>query len=149
MMSGLPRAAMAGSASFAPASASFLKRGSGLISLFSGMKPETIVPGAIVTGNGRAAIASAPRWRTSAGMASRFASVALRSVAFWSERVVSVMVHVAVIAGRRQSRRTRNPDASALLATGFRVRTFGAPRNDGWSAEPQKPWEADPGNLQK
>ena len=47
MISGLPRPAIFGSASVAPASASFFISGSGLISLLSGMKPETMVPGAI------------------------------------------------------------------------------------------------------
>ncbi len=51
MISGLPRPAIAGSASRAPASASFCISGSGLISLLSGMKPETITPGAIGSGN--------------------------------------------------------------------------------------------------
>ena len=45
MISGLPRPSMAGSARCAPASASLRISGSGLISVFSGMKPETIVPG--------------------------------------------------------------------------------------------------------
>jgi hypothetical protein len=31
-------------------------------------------------------------------------------------------------------RRTRNSDASAALWSGFRVRAFGAPRNDEWRA---------------
>ena len=52
MISGLPRPAITGSASCAPASASLRISGSGLISLFIGMKPETIVPGVNATGNG-------------------------------------------------------------------------------------------------
>ena len=63
MISGLPRPATTGSASFAPASASLRISGSGLISLFSGEKPDTMAPGAIATGNGRAAIASRGRLR--------------------------------------------------------------------------------------
>ncbi len=59
MISGWPRPAIAGSASCAPASASLRISGSGLISVFIGKKPETMVPGAIATGNARAAIVSA------------------------------------------------------------------------------------------
>ena len=44
MTSGLPRPAIFGSANCAPASASSFISGSGLISLLSGMKPETMVP---------------------------------------------------------------------------------------------------------
>ena len=44
MISGLPRPAIAGSASCAPASASLRMSGIGLISVFIGKKPETIVP---------------------------------------------------------------------------------------------------------
>ena len=64
MISGLPRPAIAGSASCAPASASLRISGSGLISVFIGMKPETMVPGVIATGNGRAAIVSAAACRS-------------------------------------------------------------------------------------
>ena len=46
MVSGCPRPAIAGSASCAPASASLRISGTGLISLFSGMKPETIASAA-------------------------------------------------------------------------------------------------------
>ena len=46
MTNGLPRPAIAGSASRAPASASLRISGTGLISLFIGEKPETIVPAA-------------------------------------------------------------------------------------------------------
>ena len=53
--------------------------GSGLISLLSGMKPETIVPGAIASGNFRAAIASAAALRASGGNASRRAMASRRS----------------------------------------------------------------------
>ena len=52
MISGLPRPATTGSASCAPASASLRISGSGLISLLSGEKPDTIAPGLIATGNG-------------------------------------------------------------------------------------------------
>ena len=51
MISGLPRPAIAGSASCAPAASSLRINGSGLISVFSGMKPETIAPGLIASGN--------------------------------------------------------------------------------------------------
>jgi len=58
--------------------------GSGLISLLSGMKPDTIVPGAIASGNGRAAIASAAACRASGGSASRRAIASRRSAALES-----------------------------------------------------------------
>ena len=45
--------------------------GSGLISLPSGMKPETTIFGAITSGKGRATMISAAFWRASAGSASR------------------------------------------------------------------------------
>src|SRR5665811_571790 len=32
--------------------------------------------------------------------------------------------------GTARQRRTRNPEAGTVLVSGFRVRTFGAPRND-------------------
>ncbi len=82
MISGSPRPATTGSASLAPDSASLRISGSALISLFNGMKPETIAPGGTATGNGRAAIACAAAARTSAGSASRRASASRRSVAF-------------------------------------------------------------------
>ena len=78
MTSGLPRPATTGSANCAPCPHSFFINGSGLISLFIGMKPETIAPGATGTGNGRAAIASAAALRTSAGNASRRAAIAAK-----------------------------------------------------------------------
>ena len=40
----------------------------------------------------------------------------------------------AVIPGRSRSERARNPVAGLDLATGFRVRAFGAPRNDAWTS---------------
>src|SRR6185437_10381871 len=57
--------------------------GSGLISLLSGMKPDTTMPGFTSIGNARAAIVSAPAARSAAGMASRLARVSLRSKDFW------------------------------------------------------------------
>jgi len=36
-----------------------------------------------------------------------------------------------VIPGRSRSERIRNPDISTVLVSGFRVRAFSAPRNDG------------------
>ena len=54
MISGWPLPATTGSASFAPASASLRISGSGLISLLSGMNPDTTAPGGTATGNGRA-----------------------------------------------------------------------------------------------
>jgi hypothetical protein len=71
-----------GSAKFAPAAASFFSKGSGLISLFSGMKPETMTPGVMGSGNSPAAICSAAAARSSAGMASRLARAAVRTWAF-------------------------------------------------------------------
>ena len=79
MISGLPRPATTGSASWAPASASRRISGSGLISVLSGEKPETMTPGVIGSGNGRAAIASAAACRSAAGSASRRANAVLRS----------------------------------------------------------------------
>ena len=67
MVSGCPRPATAGSASCAPASASLRISGMGLISLFSGMKPETIASAATASGSGRSAIAWAAAARMSAG----------------------------------------------------------------------------------
>jgi len=55
--------------------------GIGLISLFIGEKPDTVMPGAMTTGNGRAAIAAAAAARSAAGKASRRASAAARSSA--------------------------------------------------------------------
>ena len=82
MTSGLPRPAIFGSANCAPASASFCISGSGLISLFSGIKPDTMVPREIGSGNARAAIASAAAFRISAGKASRRAAASRRSLVF-------------------------------------------------------------------
>ena len=82
MMSGLPRPAIFGSASVAPASASAFISGSGLISLLSGMKPDTMVPGVTASGNARAAIASAAAFRASAGSASRLVVASRRRAAF-------------------------------------------------------------------
>ena len=78
MVSGWPRRPVTGSARRAPASASFFISGSGLISLFIGMKPDTIVPAGIESGNGRAAIASAAALRASGGNASRRAIISRR-----------------------------------------------------------------------
>ncbi len=79
MMSGLPRPAIAGSAKAAPASASLRISGSGLISVFIGIKPETILP-AYLTVETRAPRLSRPRLpRAAAGSASRFARASLRS----------------------------------------------------------------------
>ncbi len=82
MISGLPRPAIAGSASCAPASASLRISGIGLISVFIGEKPETIMPGLTATGNARAAIVSAAACAAAAGNASRSARAAARSAAF-------------------------------------------------------------------
>ena len=86
MISGLPRPAIAGSASCAPCSASLRMSGSGLISLFIGMKPATIVPGAMGRGNARCAMVSAAACRSAAGSTSRLASVAVRRRCFLPER---------------------------------------------------------------
>jgi hypothetical protein len=81
MVSGSPRPATTGSAKAAPASANLRINGSGLISLFIGMKPDTIVCGPTASGKARAAIASAAAWRRSAGSASRRTVASPRSVA--------------------------------------------------------------------
>jgi hypothetical protein len=81
MMSGWPRPITAGSASCAPDSASTRIRGRGLISLFTGMKPETIAPARTGTGNGRAAMACAAAVRRSGGNASRRAWTSRRMTA--------------------------------------------------------------------
>jgi len=78
MVSGWPRRPVTGSASCTPASASFFISGSGLISVFIGMKPDTIAPAGIESGNGRAAIASAAALRMSGGNASRSAITSRR-----------------------------------------------------------------------
>ena len=84
MVSGLPRPATAGSASWAPASASLRISGIGLISLFKGMKPETIAPAATAHGNGRSAMVWAAAARMSGGRPSRRASASRRSAALAS-----------------------------------------------------------------
>ncbi len=86
MISGLPRPPTTGSASCAPASARLRISGIGLISVFSGEKPETIVPGLMARGKGRAAIVSAAFARSAAGSASRRMSASLRMTDFSSER---------------------------------------------------------------
>ena len=80
----LPRGPVTGSASRAPASASFFISGSGLISLRIGMKPESVAPSGTANGNARAAIASAAALRTSGGSASRRAIIARRRSDFAS-----------------------------------------------------------------
>ena len=62
--------------------------GIGLISLPSGMKPETIARSVSATGNGRAAIARAAVARTAAGNASRRSRACARSSAFASSIAV-------------------------------------------------------------
>src|SRR5262245_56901351 len=76
--SGRPRPTTTGSVSRTPMSERLRIRGSGLISLFNGMKPETTAPDATATGNARAAMVSAADMRSSARSASRRASAALR-----------------------------------------------------------------------
>ena len=90
--SGWPRPTMRGSASAAPCSASRCISGSGLISLLSGMKPETMTLADTGSGNLRAAMASAPALRSSAGSASRRAAASRRSDVFNSS-----MFEVALI----------------------------------------------------
>ena len=81
MLSGMPRPQTTGSASWAPAPASLRISAIGLISLPSGMKPETIVRGVSATGNGRAASARAAAARALAGNASRRPRASTRSSA--------------------------------------------------------------------
>ena len=112
MMSGLPRPAIFGSASVAPASASAFISGSGLISLLSGMKPETMVPGETASGNARAAIASAAALRASAGSASRRATASRRRAAF-SDSIDGAVVDTFVSRMRRSVKRcTAKPGSS-------------------------------------
>jgi hypothetical protein len=82
MISGLPRPAIAGSASRAPSWAALRIKGRGLISVFIGENPEMTMPAVMVTGKGRAAIVSAAAARSSAGKASRRANACSRSDAF-------------------------------------------------------------------
>ena len=82
MISGLPRPAMAGSARRAPASASLRISGTGLISLFIGENPDTIIPRSMRTGNERVAIVSAAVARMPAGNASRRANASRAQFGF-------------------------------------------------------------------
>src|SRR5262249_6302241 len=82
MIKGLPRPAMTGKASIAPAFASLRISGTGLISLRIGENPEMTVPRVNFIGNGRDAIALAPAARTSAGNASRRANDSTRNSSF-------------------------------------------------------------------
>jgi hypothetical protein len=91
----LPRPWITGSASCAPWLASLRISGSGLISDRIGMKPETIVPGVVAKGNARAAIVSAPSWRSAAGNASRLARAAVRS----SDLSAETASIIAVVSG--------------------------------------------------
>ena len=134
MTSGLPRLPVTGSASCAPASASVFISGSGLISLFIGMKPDTIAPAEIGTGKGRIAIVSAAAARASGGSASRRACMSRRSAAFCSEmsKVSSVIL--------RCERSEPQGEANKLVLA----------RQAGKSAEPHRPLERSiPGSLRK
>src|SRR5215510_2605128 len=79
MINGLPRPAIAGKASPAPSWAALRIKGRGLISVFIGENPETIMPVVMATGNGRPAIASAAAARASDGKASRRVKASTRS----------------------------------------------------------------------
>ena len=81
MISGLPRPATTGSASRAPASASLRISGSGLISLFIGMKPDTMAPGAIGDREGARRDRLGGGGALGRGSASRRASASRRSAA--------------------------------------------------------------------
>jgi len=81
MTSGLPRPATTGSASPAPAAAKARISGTGLTSLLSGEKPDTIAPAGTATGKGRAAMAAAAPARSAGGSASRRATAARRTSA--------------------------------------------------------------------
>src|SRR5262245_25678659 len=122
MVSGCPLPATTGSARCAPASASLRSSGSGLISLLSGMKPETIAPGGTAIGNGRSAIACAAAARTSAGRASRRASAALRSSVFDP----AFMRYRTASAGRAQPALLRNieDDSIGILELALEVLFF-------------------------
>src|SRR5262249_39413563 len=91
MVKGLPRPAIAGSASLAPASAKRRINGIGLISVFIGENPETTMPGSTFTGNARAAIVAAAAARSAAGKASRKARACSRNLAF-GESVSTILV---------------------------------------------------------
>ena len=80
--SGVPRPCTTGRASGAPWSARRRIRGTGLISLRMGEKPDTTMPGKSATGNPRAASASAAAARSAAGKASRRARAAARKADF-------------------------------------------------------------------
>src|SRR4051812_31995851 len=147
MVSGLPRPAIAGSASCAPPAASLRISGSGLISVFSGMKPDTMVPGMIASGNARAAIASAACARSAAGTASRRISASLRMTDFSSEMesegdICSVMP--GLVPGIHDFRTAQAKDVDGRDKPGH-DETERAKKN----AEPHEPSDFDPGNLQK
>ena len=89
IISGLPLPATTGSASPAPRSLSRRISGTGLISLFSGEKPDTIMPAVIASGNGRAAMVAAAAARSSAGSASRRTMASRRMMFFCSEVSIS------------------------------------------------------------
>ena len=76
--SDFPRDSTAGSASFAPCSASLRIKGAGSISLRIGEYPETTMPGTIANGRPRLAMACAAEARCSSLNASRLASAAVR-----------------------------------------------------------------------
>ena len=105
MISGLPRPATTGSASLAPAAASLRISGSGLISVLSGEKPDTMMPGLIGSGNGRAAIASAAACRSAGGSASRRANAVLRRSALSSSIGMVVVINRAEIHSPTEGRK--------------------------------------------
>ncbi len=109
MISGLPLPATTGKASVAPASASLRMSGTGLISLFIGMKPDTTAPGSIARGNGRAAIASAAAARSSRGKASRRASASRRSTALASSIEADEGIQTGAGVRSRDGRRSCDP----------------------------------------
>ena len=118
MISGLPRPATTGSASCAPASASLRISGTGLISLFIGEKPETIVPGSI--GNrkrprgdrlGRGLRARPPATRRAA-RARRLRSSALNS-SIGMAASASTVIQVPIHADGRKKVRSRDGRRSA------------------------------------
>src|SRR5262249_13295312 len=109
MIRGWPRPATTGSASRAPAAASLRISGTGLISLLSGEKPETMLPGWTASGNSRPAIVSAARARWAAGNASRRSSASRRREAFTSAGGAGVIMDTSSCANVRSSAEPRWP----------------------------------------
>src|SRR5262245_12559601 len=138
MTSGLPLPATTGSARQAPLSASFRISGSGLISLLSGMKPETVAPAGTATGNSRAAIASAACWRSTAASASRRAAASRRKADLisWTATMDFAVRHARPCAGHPRLASAKPKDVDGRDEPGH-DQSVGVKS----SAEPQRPLE--------